>query len=164
MKWSGCSLRPAAICLMLMLGAAGLSAQTYQGALRGAVRDAQGVIPGAEVVLINEATNATRSAMTNEVGEYAFTSVLPGTYTIRVSLPGFKTEERAGLRIGTQQSAVLDFTLDVGGSPSRSGLSARRRWSSAPARRRRRRSTRRRCRACRSSVATPSSRRSPRPA
>jgi hypothetical protein len=40
--------------------------------------------------------------------------VLPGTYTVRVSLPGFKTEERKGFRIGTQQSAVLDFMLEVG--------------------------------------------------
>ncbi|MGH9239356.1 MAG: TonB-dependent receptor [Vicinamibacterales bacterium] len=91
-----------------------LAAQTYQGALRGAVRDAQGVIPSAEVVLIHEETNATRSAMTNEVGEYAFASILPGIYTVRVSLPGFKTEERKGFRIGTQQSAVLDFQLEVG--------------------------------------------------
>ena len=90
------------------------AAQTYQGALRGAVRDPQGVIPGAEVTLINEDTNAERIAMTNEVGEYAFASVLPGTYTVRVALPGFKTEERKGFRIGTQQSAVLDFTLEVG--------------------------------------------------
>ena len=90
-------------------------AQTYQGALRGAVRDMQGLIPGAEVTLINEDTNASRSAMTNEVGEYAFTSILPGSYTVRVALPGFKTSERTGFRIGTQQSLVLDFTLEVGG-------------------------------------------------
>jgi hypothetical protein len=92
----------------------GTSAQTYQGSLRGAVRDSQGVIPGAEVTLINQDTNAERSAMTNEVGEYAFASLLPGTYTVRVALPGFKTEERTGVRIGTQQAAVLDFMLDVG--------------------------------------------------
>ena len=91
-----------------------VSAQTYQGSLRGAVRDVQGVIPGAEVALVSEETNAERSAMTNEVGEYAFTSVLPGTYTIRVSLPGFRTEERKNVRIGTQQSLVLDFMLEVG--------------------------------------------------
>ena len=89
-------------------------AQTYQGALRGVVRDIQGVIPGAEVTLVNEDTNSQRTAVTNEVGEYVVASVLPGPYTVRVSLPGFKTEQRTGFRIGTQQTAVLDFTLEVG--------------------------------------------------
>ena len=112
-----CEGRPATVCLFVVfvLACAPIAAaQTYQGALRGAIRDAQGVIPGAEVTLINQDTNAQRSVMTNEVGEYAFSSVLPGTYTVRVSLPGFKTEERKGFRIGTQQSAVLDFMLEVG--------------------------------------------------
>ena len=109
-------LRSAVVGVLLAIVCATVAfAQTYQGALRGAVRDMQGLIPGAEVTLINEDTNATRSAMTNEVGEYAFTSILPGSYTVRVALPGFKTSERAGFRIGTQQSLVLDFTLEVGG-------------------------------------------------
>src|SRR5437868_921972 len=95
------------VCLLTCV--ARVSAQTYQGALRGTIKDAQGVIPGAEVDIVNEDTNAQRVAMSNEVGEYAFASVLPGTYTVRVSLPGFKTDERKGFRIGTQQSVVLDF-------------------------------------------------------
>src|SRR5687768_6920325 len=109
------NLWPCIACVMCaFIFAADVRAQTYQGALRGAVRDAQGLIPGAEVSLVNEDTNAERLAMTNEVGEYAFTSVLPGVYTVRVSLPGFRTEQRTGYRIGTQQSLVLDFMLDVG--------------------------------------------------
>ena len=92
------SLWPCIACVMCaLICAADVRAQTYQGALRGAVRDPQGVIPGAEVTLVNEDTNAERSAMTNEVGEYAFSSVLPGPYTVRVSLPGFKTEVAQGL-------------------------------------------------------------------
>ena len=115
MKRSKRSLRSVLVYLALFVaGASAAGAQTYQGALRGTVRDAQGVIPGAEVVLINEDTNAERPAMTNEVGEYAFSNVLPGPYTIRVSLPGFKTAERKGFRIGTQQSLVLDFLLEIG--------------------------------------------------
>jgi hypothetical protein len=109
-------VRPIAVLVVVFVlaCAAAARAQTYQGALRGTIKDAQGVIPGAEVTLINEDTNAERSAMSNEVGEYAFASVLPGTYTVRVALPGFKTEERRSFRIGTQQSAVLDFVLEVG--------------------------------------------------
>jgi hypothetical protein len=99
----------------LILASDVVSAQTYQGGLRGVVKDAQGVVPGVEVILINESTNAIRSADTNEVGEYSFTSVLPGAYSIKVSLTGFKTEERTGLRIATQQTVNMDFTLEVGG-------------------------------------------------
>lgn len=91
-----------------------LLAQTYQGGLRGLVKDAQGVIPGVDVTLVNDDTNAARAVTTNEGGEYSFPSVLPGTYTVRVSLPGFRTEERRGLRIATQQIVVQDFTLAVG--------------------------------------------------
>jgi len=99
---------------VLGAGAAAL-AQTYQGTIRGLVRDQQGVIPGAEIVLVNESTNAARTVTTNEVGEYVFPSVLPGIYTVRASLAGFRTEERKGLRLATQQSVVEDFTLEVGG-------------------------------------------------
>jgi hypothetical protein len=100
---------------MVLLAGAMASAQTYQGTMRGLVRDAQGVIPGVEVAIINEETNATRTAVSNEVGEYVFSSVLPGTYTIRVTLAGFRTEERKGLRLATQQQIQQDFEMVVGG-------------------------------------------------
>ena len=90
------------------------TAQTYQGALRGQVRDTQGVIPGAELMLVNSDTNAARTTSSNEVGEYVFTSVLPGLYVLKVTLAGFRSEEVKDLRIGTQQSVVLDFELQVG--------------------------------------------------
>ena len=106
------SILAVVLCVLTFVAAA--SAQTYQGALRGAVRDTQGVIPGAEVTLIHEGTNAERMAMTNEVGEYAFPNLLPGIYTVRVALPGFKTEERTSVRVGTAQALVLDFSLEVG--------------------------------------------------
>jgi hypothetical protein len=81
--------------------------QTYQGGLRGAVRDANGVLPGAEVALVNEETNAVRSTLVNGAGEYAFANVLPGTYTVRASLTGFKTFDASAIRIGTQDYVVL---------------------------------------------------------
>jgi len=100
--------------LVAVLASVLVSAQTYQGGIRGVVKDAQGVVPGVEVTLVNEATNAVRSVTTNEVGEYSFPSVLPATYTIRVALAGFKTEERTGLLLATQQIITMDFTLEVG--------------------------------------------------
>ncbi|HEV2984207.1 MAG TPA: TonB-dependent receptor [Vicinamibacterales bacterium] len=99
------------VCLLL---SANVFGQAFQGGLRGAVKDANGVIPGAEVVLVNEATNNARTAVTNAVGEYAYVSVEPGTYTVRAVLQGFKTFERKGLTIGTQQFITLDVIMEVG--------------------------------------------------
>ena len=47
-------------------------------------------------------------------GEYAFINVDPATYTVKVTMQGFKTVENKGVRIGTQQFVTLDFALEVG--------------------------------------------------
>ena len=64
---------------------------------------------GSAVTLINEANGATRSTDTNTAGEYAFVQVEPGTYTVKVTMQGFKTIENKGVRIGTQQFITLDL-------------------------------------------------------
>jgi len=102
------------VCLSLF-GAANGFAQSYQGGVRGAVSDTAGaIIPGVEVALINEGTNVSRETVTNETGQYVFASVSPGTYKLRASLAGFKTYERSGLTIGTQQFVTLDIRLEIG--------------------------------------------------
>jgi hypothetical protein len=90
------------------------SAQTFQGSLRGSVKDAQGVVPAATVMLINEQTKVSRQTVTNAEGEYVFPAVDPGTYTVRANVSGFKTYEQKGVRIGTQQALTLDVGLEVG--------------------------------------------------
>ena len=67
------------------------------------VKDPQGVIPGVTITLINEQTNVSRETTTNAVGEYSFPAVDPSAYTVRAVVAGFKTFERKGFRIGTQQ-------------------------------------------------------------
>src|SRR5438045_3610813 len=98
--------------LLVTALATNAAGQGFQGGLRGAVKDPNGVIPGVEVTLTNEATSIKRSVVSNDAGEYVFASVEPGTYTVRAALQGFKTVERRSVRIGTQQFLVLDLTLD----------------------------------------------------
>jgi trimeric autotransporter adhesin len=97
---------------MAMAGTA--TAQTFTGGLRGAVRDANGVIPGVTVQLVNEATNITREAVSNDQGEFNFAAVPPGTYTVKASLSGFRSYENRSVRIGAQQFITLDIGLEVG--------------------------------------------------
>jgi len=98
----------------LLTASPGLDAQSFQGGLRGTVKDPQGVIPGVTIALINEATSVSRETVSNGVGEYSFPAVDPATYTVRASVQGYKTFERKGIRIGTQQFLTLDVQLDLG--------------------------------------------------
>ena len=95
-------------------GAPSARAQGFQGGLRGAVKDAGGVIPGVQVTLTNEGTTISRQTVTNDVGEYTFPAVPAGVYS-KATLAGFKTFERRGLTIATQQFITLDIVLEVGG-------------------------------------------------
>jgi hypothetical protein len=104
----------AAWTILLSLAAADVSAQSFQGGLRGTVKDPQGVIPGVTVILTNEQTNVSRDTITNSAGEYSFPAVDPATYTVRAAVTGFKKFERKGVPIGTQQFFTLDITLEVG--------------------------------------------------
>src|SRR5262245_57675750 len=97
---------PALCCLFIALGAFAVTGygQTYQGGLRGAVRDAAGaVVPGVEMTLTNQETNIARNAITNGEGEYAFANVLPGAYTLTATKIGYKKYEHKGMRVGTQE-------------------------------------------------------------
>src|SRR5439155_18631193 len=115
---SGASMRFArsivAVVVVCLAASEHAAAQSFQGGLRGAVHDAQGVIPGVTVTLVNQDNGVARDTVTNEVGEYSFPGVVPGTYTVRASVTGFKTFERKDARIGTQQFLTLDILLELG--------------------------------------------------
>ena len=106
------------LCLFVGLLSIGLAAQSFQGGLRGVVKDPQGVIPGATVTLVNDQNGVSRETVTNGVGEYSFPAIAPSLYTVRASVQGFKTFERKGLRIGTQEFLARDIRPEVGESGS----------------------------------------------
>ena len=89
-------------------------AQTF-AALSGDTRDASGaVVAGAVVTAVNVGTNAARSVTTNEAGDYSFPSLPPGIYTVKVEKSGFKTVIRNEIELQVQQSARVDFEMQVG--------------------------------------------------
>src|SRR5580765_2942441 len=99
--------------LLVVAAAGSVFGQGFQGGLRGSIKDAGGVIPGVEVTLTNVQTNISRSTVTNERGEYVFTNVDPGGYSLKAVLQGYKTVERGDIRIGTQQFFTMDLAMEV---------------------------------------------------
>ena len=100
--------------ILLLVTAVDLGAQGFQGAIRGLVRDAGGIVPGAEVILTHEGTNVSRSTVTNQTGDYSFPNLPPGDYTLKLTMQGYKGYVQAGIRVGTQQFITMDIALEVG--------------------------------------------------
>jgi hypothetical protein len=76
--------------LVAFAGAA--RAQTGTSRVTGVVTDQSGgVVAGATVMLVNEATRVKYTTSSTAAGTYVFDAIPPSTYTVRVELVGFKT-------------------------------------------------------------------------
>lgn len=99
---------------LLLLASPALWGQTL-GEIAGEVVDASGsAVPAAKVTVTNVATNVSRSSTTNEAGIYSFPALVPGTYSVRVEAGGFRPTVRTGIELQVQQTARVDFRLEVG--------------------------------------------------
>src|SRR4026208_706569 len=86
--------------LACLLVASGAMAQRIKSTISGVVTDPSGgVLPNAEVPLTNEATNVSQNTVATTEGTYAFPFLDTGTYTIKASMPGFKTMNRTGIMV-----------------------------------------------------------------
>ncbi len=108
---------PFLLALMLVVGAAPPAAGQQRGSagLWGRITDAQeAAIPGANVTLLQVATNQARSVLSNQEGQYLFPLLPVGEYVLRVEHPGFKKFEQRGLLLQVNDNLKLDVRLEVG--------------------------------------------------
>ncbi len=103
------------ILLVLALSAARLtSAQATGGSITGLVSDPSGArIVNCSVMVSNTETGVTRMVTTNRAGTYSVPNLLPGSYRITASAPGFGNTELAGITIAVGTAQTLDFSLGV---------------------------------------------------
>jgi len=102
----------------ILLGTAGVVfAQSERGTISGTVRDASGaVIPQAQIVITNTATNVVIKLATNEIGEYTAASMAVGKYNVQVQKEGFRPAEIKGLTVDAATSVRADLNLEIGTS------------------------------------------------
>jgi hypothetical protein len=83
--------------------------------LTGVVLDSSGsVIPGADVTVKNNAVGAEFKALTADNGTFSIPALDPGTYTVTVSLSGFKQAVVKDVKLDTGVPATVRVTLEVG--------------------------------------------------
>jgi hypothetical protein len=105
-----------AAALLLALPATQLSAQIISGSLTGVVKDPAGaVIPAAQITLTNQQTRGAQTTSTNEAGIFLFPSILPGAYTVDVSMSGFRSHQVKDITITMNERRSLgEIALQVG--------------------------------------------------
>ncbi|MFQ5722171.1 MAG: carboxypeptidase regulatory-like domain-containing protein [Candidatus Aminicenantales bacterium] len=98
------------ICLLLLVGVFSY-AQEF-GAIKGTVKDADGVpLPGVTVTLTGSKI-VTMTAITSEGGHFRFLNLpVANDYALKCELPGFETLIREKLDVSFGRDVVLDLTL-----------------------------------------------------
>jgi hypothetical protein len=101
---------------LILLLAVPVRAQNITGTLTGIVTDSTGsAIPTAQVVLINQATAGRQTTSTNDAGIFLFASILPGTYTVEISMGGFRSYQVKDINVTMNERRTLgNVVLQVG--------------------------------------------------
>jgi iron complex outermembrane receptor protein len=102
-----------ALPVLAVVAPAPLHAQS-SASLTGTVLDPRGVpLPGAAVILHNEATGATQKMNSDGTGKYAFSNVAPGKYTVQVDATGFATSQTP-VQVAAGQPTDVPVKLELG--------------------------------------------------
>ena len=85
------------------------------GSTVGTATDPSGTsIPNAEVTVTNDGTGGAQTQETNEIGAYSFTTLFPGSYSIRAVAPGFRPVDIRQIVLQVDQTARFYLALEIG--------------------------------------------------
>jgi hypothetical protein len=103
----------AAIGIALFAAAPALAQSTF-GSIIGTVTDNSGaIIPGATVVVLNEATGTERTATSDSTGSYRLVNIDAGTYTVTVSAPNLSTVKDEHVIVPARETIRTDIQLGL---------------------------------------------------
>jgi Carboxypeptidase regulatory-like domain len=99
----------------VLLFSVALFSQGNFGRILGTVTDQSGgVVSGATVTIIDKDRGVARTLTTDGAGEYNAPTLIPGTYTVRVELKGFRTIERQNVLLEVGKEVRVDLTVQPG--------------------------------------------------
>jgi len=90
--------------------------QSTFATILGTVRDQSGAImPGCVVTVENAGTSLRRSTIADEAGSYTALNLEPGTYKVKIELPGFQVLEFTNIQLQARQTIRIDGQMTVAG-------------------------------------------------
>ncbi len=109
----------------ILLGATPLLAQVATGDILGNITDSTGsIVTGASIRLENVGTHEVRMFMTKGNGEYVFSSLQPGTYSLTVGATGFKASQTSNIVLLASDRIRIDSKLQLGSASETIDVSA----------------------------------------
>ena len=88
--------------------------QTFRGGISGTVTDQSGaVVPGAQVAAVETATNTSYKTVSSTAGEFSFSNLPLGGYTVSVTASGFKSEKVDKVPVTAGGTYTLPIKLAV---------------------------------------------------
>src|SRR5215216_3419217 len=113
--------------LVLAGNSAVVRAQTTSASVSGSVQDSQGgVLPGVTVTMTSRTQGNVLTAATDDGGRFVFPIVRPDTYSLKVTLQGFKTLERTNLVVNANDKLSAGaLQMEVGAMSEEVSVTAR---------------------------------------
>lgn len=105
------------LALLVVASVPGLAQLAGKGAINGVVQDPTGAaIPGASVVITNDATGIATRTTSTSAGDFNVTTLDPGTYTVDVSASGFEKLTQKNVVVNALEARTFNPKLTIGGT------------------------------------------------
>ncbi len=101
--------------LLVVVCAVSALAQRDRATITGTITDSSGaIVPGAKIVLTEQATGQVYEFTTNGSGEYSRPALKPSTYNMTVSATGFKKSEQKDILLTAGERTGVNISLTIG--------------------------------------------------
>ena len=102
---------------ILMCAGTAMAQLSGKGAITGTVADKTGaVIPGAVIAATNDATGITTTTTSTGAGNFTFSNLDPGIYSVTTSAKGFQKLSQKNIHVNAMESQAYNPELTVGGA------------------------------------------------
>jgi len=108
-------LRNLLLALCLCSASGMVLAQEFRATLTGRVTDPTGaILPDASITVSNTATGTKVQTKSDQTGQYVAPFLLPGSYSVTVTMSGFRTYEHKNLVLQTGSKVQEDIQMQLG--------------------------------------------------